>query len=122
MAELIVIILIVLILYTSIIMITFPLRELKICKQVYKNLNNYKYFEISFRFKFAVSDADPEKRILIWDGSTSEVIYIKPGVYLYGNYRLINPLSAYWFNKIRNKLKQMEFKSYEEYLEYVQDK
>lgn len=111
-----------LILYISVIMITFPLRDLKICKQVYKNLDNYKYFEISFRFKFAVSDADLEERILIWDGSASRIIYIKPGVYLYGNYGLINPLSAYWFNKIRNKLKQMEFKSYKEYLEYVQDK
>ena len=122
MAELIVIALIMLILYISVIMITFPLRDLKICKQVYKNLDNYMYFEISSGFKIAISDADLEERILIWHGFAGEVIYIKPEIYLYDKYGFINPFSAYWFNKIRNKLKQMEFKSCEEYLEYVQDK
>ncbi len=121
MAELIVIALIMLILYISVIMITFPLRDLKRCKQVYKNLDNYMYFEISFGFKVAISDTDPEERILIWHGFAGEVIHIKPGIYLYGDYELINPFLLYWFNKIRNKLKQMEFKSYKEYLEYVQD-
>lgn len=121
MAALIVIALIMLILYISVIMIIFPLRDLKRCKQVYKNLDNYMYFEVSFGFKIAISDADPEERILIWHGFAGEVIYIKPGIYLYGDYELINPFLLYWFKKIRNKLKQMEFKSYKEYLEYVQD-
>lgn len=123
MAELIVIALIMLILYTSVIMITFPLKDLKKCKQVYKNLDKCKYFEISFGVKVAISDDDLREHVLIWHEYISEVIYINPEIYLYGNYKLINPFSVYWFNKIRNKLKQMEFiKSYEEYLEYVQDK